>query len=54
VAAKVVGNWRHRLLAEAMEKWAHEVVRRRKALKAVAIWKHGESTLRVQGSGFRV
>ena len=45
MAAKVVGHWRHRLLAEAMEKWGHEVVRRRKALKAVAICKLGKSKL---------
>jgi hypothetical protein len=34
-------KWLNRALAQAMEKWRHEVVRKRKALKAVARWTHG-------------
>jgi hypothetical protein len=34
-------KWLNRALAQAMEKWRHEVVRKRKALKALARWTHG-------------
>ena len=34
-------KWLNRALAQAMEKWRHEVVRKRKALKAVTRWTHG-------------
>ena len=34
-------KWVNRLLAVAMEKWYFEVIRKRKALKAVAMWTHG-------------
>ena len=34
-------KWVNRLLAVAMEKWYFEVIRKRKALKAVAMWTRG-------------
>lgn len=41
VAAKVVGHWTHRLIAQTIKKWHHEIVRKRKALKAAGMWLHG-------------
>ena len=44
VAKKVLGHWRNRLLSSAFEKMWYEVLRRRKAKKALTIWKNGKGT----------